>query len=184
MVDESFFREFIARIGDDPDRHGLENTPARMKETYDFLTSGYQMDITDELNGAIFEEDYDEMVLVKNIDFFSLCEHHLLPFFGRMHIGYLPRGRVVGLSKIPRIVDVFSRRLQLQERMTQQIAQCLMTHLTPLGVGVVCEATHLCMSMRGVQKARTFTTTSAMEGTFKKDPRTRQEFLTLISTPT
>lgn len=183
MVEESFFRNFIAQLGDDPDRHGLENTPARMKEAYEFLTSGYHMNVEDELNNAIFNEEYDEMVLVKSIDFFSLCEHHLLPFFGKVHVGYLPRGQVIGLSKIPRIVDIYSRRLQLQERMTQQIAQCLMSNLNPLGVGVVCEATHLCMAMRGVQKVSTFTTTSAMEGTFKKDPRTRQEFLTLISTP-
>ena len=181
MTDYELYREFIRRIGDDPDRPGLERTPERMKESYDFLTSGYEMDIELELNNAIFEEDYNEMVLVKDIDFFSLCEHHLLPFFGKIHVAYIPRGHVIGLSKIPRVVDIYSRRLQLQERLTVQIAQCLMSHLSPFGVGVVCEATHLCMSMRGVQKVSSFTTTSAMEGNFKSDARTRQEFLTLIS---
>lgn len=181
MNDSEFYREFITRIGDDPDRRGLERTPQRIKESYDFLTSGYTVDVAEELNNAIFEEDYDEMVLVKNIDFFSLCEHHMLPFFGRVHVAYLPDKQVLGLSKIPRIVDIFSRRLQLQERMTAQIARCLMEHLKPKGVGVVCEGMHLCMAMRGVQKISSYTTTSAMEGGFKSDARTRQEFLHLIS---
>lgn len=183
MNPEQLYREFIALLGDDPSRPGLRLTPARMRETYEFLTSGYKVDVERELNGAIFDEDYDEMVLVKHIDFFSLCEHHLLPFFGRVHVGYLPKGRVIGLSKIPRIVEIYSRRLQLQERMTAQIARCLMDHLQPLGVGVVCEAVHLCMAMRGVQKVNSFTTTSAMEGRFKSDARTRQEFLHLIGLP-
>lgn len=181
MNDSEFYREMIKRIGDDPDRPGLERTPQRMKESYEFLTSGYTADVEEELNDAIFEEDYDEMVMVKNIDFFSLCEHHLLPFFGRVHVAYLPEKRVIGLSKIPRVVDIFSRRLQLQERMTAQIARCLMEHLNPKGVGVVCEGMHLCMAMRGVQKISSYTTTSAMEGRFKSDARTRQEFLHLIS---
>ena len=183
MNDIEFYREFIRRIGDDPARPGLRRTPERIKESYAFLTSGHHIDLETELGSAVFEEEYDEMVLVKNIDFFSLCKHHLLPFFGRVHVAYLPQGRVIGLSKIPRVVDAFSRRLQLQERMTAQIARCLMDHLNPLGVGVVCEAMHLCMAMRGVQKVSSFTTTSAMEGRFKSDARTRQEFLHLISMP-
>ncbi len=181
MNDIEFYKEFIKRVGDDPDRHGLEKTPERMKKSYEFLTSGYSVDIKKELNNAIFKEDYDEMVLVKNIDFFSLCEHHMLPFLGKIHVAYIPNGRVIGLSKIPRIVDIFSRRLQLQERLTAQIAKCLQEYLNPKGVGVVCEGTHLCMAMRGVQKISSYTTTSAMEGRFKSDARTRQEFLSLIS---
>jgi len=181
MNDNELYRELIQRIGDDPDRPGLERTPQRMKESYEFLTSGYTVDVEEELNNAIFDEDYDEMVVVKNIDFFSLCEHHLLPFLGRVHVAYLPEKQVIGLSKIPRIVDIYSRRLQLQERMTAQIARCLMEHLNPKGVGVVCEGMHLCMAMRGVQKISSYTTTSAMEGRFKSDARTRQEFLHLIS---
>jgi len=183
MTNTQFFREFIRRIGDDPDRPGLHRTPKRIKESYEFLMSGHRIDIEAEFRNAIFKEEYDEMVVVKHIDFFSLCEHHLLPFFGRIHVAYLPKGRVIGLSKIPRIVDAFSRRLQLQERMTAQIARCLMDHLKPKGVGVVCEAIHLCMVMRGVQKVSSFTTTSAMEGRFKSDARTRQEFLHLIGLP-
>ena len=181
MNDIEFYKEFIKRVGDDPDRPGLEKTPERMSKSYEFLTSGYSVDIKKELNNAIFKEDYDEMVLVKNIDFFSLCEHHMLPFLGKIHVAYIPNGRVIGLSKIPRIVDIFSRRLQLQERLTAQIAKCLQDYLNPKGVGVVCEGTHLCMAMRGVQKISSYTTTSAMEGRFKSDARTRQEFLSLIS---
>ncbi len=183
MNDLEFYRDFIKRLGEDPDRQGLKKTPQRMKTAYEFLTSGYNIDIDTELNNAVFDEDYDEMVVVKSIGFFSLCEHHLLPFFGQVHVAYLPKGRVIGLSKIPRIVDVFSRRLQLQERMTAQIAKCIHEHLDPQGVGVVCEARHLCMCMRGVQKVGSFTTTSAMEGRFKSDARTRQEFLNLIALP-
>jgi len=181
MNDIEFYKEFIKRVGDDPERQGLEKTPERMMKSYEFLTSGYSVDIKKELNNAIFDEDYDEMVLVKNIDFFSLCEHHMLPFLGKIHVAYIPNGRVIGLSKIPRIVDIFSRRLQLQERLTAQIAKCLQEYLKPKGVGVVCEGTHLCMAMRGVQKISSYTTTSAMEGRFKSDARTRQEFLSLIS---
>ncbi len=181
MTDTEFYTELIRRIGDDPERPGLQRTPERIKESYEFLMSGHKIDLEAELRSAVFDEEYDEMVLVKNIDFYSLCEHHLLPFFGRVHVAYLPKGRVIGLSKIPRVVDAFSRRLQLQERMTAQIARCLMDHLKPTGVGVVCEAMHLCMAMRGVQKVSSFTTTSAMEGGFKSDARTRQEFLHLIS---
>ena len=180
MKDIDFYKEFIRKLGEDPERKGLEKTPERMKIAYDFITSGYNVDLDSELNNAVFEEDYDEMVIVKNIEFFSLCEHHLLPFFGVVHVAYLPKGRVVGLSKIPRIVDVFSRRLQLQERMTAHIARCIQEHLEPIGVGVVCEGRHLCMCMRGVQKTSSYTTTSAMEGRFKSDARTRQEFLHLI----
>jgi GTP cyclohydrolase I len=183
MNDLEFYAELIRRLGDDPTRPGLERTPARMQDSYDFLTSGYRINIEDELRNAVFDEKYDEMVLVKHINFFSLCEHHLLPFFGKIHVAYVPDGRVIGLSKIPRIVDAYSRRLQLQERMTAQIADCLMQHLRPWGVGVVCEAMHLCMAMRGVQKVSSSTTTSAMEGGFKSDARTRQEFLHLISLP-
>ncbi len=183
MNPEELYRAFITALGDNPERPGLQQTPARMREAYEFLTAGYRADAEQELNGAIFDEDYDEMVLVKHIDFFSLCEHHLLPFFGRVHVAYLPHGRVIGLSKIPRIVEIYSRRLQLQERMTAQIARCLMDHLQPMGVGVVCEAMHMCMAMRGVQKVNSFTTTSAMEGRFKSDARTRQEFLNLIALP-
>ena len=167
----NFYRSFISHLGEDAARPGLAETPRRMMESYEFLTSGYGVDIEAEVNGAVFEEEYDEMVVVKNIDFFSLCEHHLLPFFGKVHVAYLPQGRVIGLSKIPRIVDVFSRRLQLQERMTAQIARCLQEHVQPMGVGVVCEGTHLCMAMRGVQKISSYTTTSAMEGRFKSDAR-------------
>ncbi len=156
MNDLEFFRDFIKRLGENPDRKGLENTPERMKKAYEFLTSGYKTDIDSELNNAVFDEEYDEMVVVRSIDFFSLCEHHLLPFFGQVHVAYLPKGRVVGLSKIPRIVDAFSRRMQLQERMTAQIAKCIHEHLEPQGVGVVCEAKHLCMCMRGVQKVGSF----------------------------
>jgi len=183
MNDLEFYKEFIQHLGENPDRPGLKRTPERMKAAYEYLTSGYKADIDTELNNAVFEEEYDEMVVVRSIDFFSLCEHHLLPFFGQVHVAYLPKGRVVGLSKIPRIVDVFSRRLQLQERMTAQIAKCIQEHLQPAGVGVVCEGRHLCMCMRGVQKVGSFTTTSAMEGRFKSDARTRQEFLHLIGMP-
>ena len=177
------YKEVLRRMGENPEREGLLKTPRRIKESREFLTSGYQMDIKTVLNGAIFNEACDEMVLVRDISFYSMCEHHMLPFFGKIHVGYLPKGRVIGLSKIPRIIDMFAHRLQLQERLTSQIAKCLMECLSPYGVGVVCEANHLCMAMRGVQKSDAFTTTSAMEGTFKTDGRTRHEFLRLISTP-
>ena len=170
----------LAEIGEDAERDGLVRTPERVAKSLDFLTSGYSQDIDEVLNDALFSVDYSEMVIVKDIDFYSLCEHHLLPFFGKCHIAYLPRGRVVGLSKISRLVDVFSRRLQIQERLTNQIAQVIEDTLQPLGVGVVAEATHLCMSMRGVEKQNSFALTSAMLGAFRDDARTRMEFLDLL----
>ena len=170
----------LAEIGEDAERDGLVRTPERVAKSLEFLTSGYSQDIEAVLNGALFSVDYSEMVIVKDIDFYSLCEHHLLPFFGKCHIAYLPRGRVVGLSKISRLVDVFSRRLQIQERLTNQIAQVIEDTLQPLGVGVVVEATHLCMSMRGVEKQNSFALTSAMLGAFRDDARTRMEFLDLL----
>tara|TARA_B100001765_G_scaffold212802_2_gene177523 strand:- start:140 stop:766 length:627 start_codon:yes stop_codon:yes gene_type:complete len=170
----------IGEIGEDAERDGLVRTPERVAKSLEFLTSGYSQDIDEVLNGALFSVDYSEMVIVKDIDFYSLCEHHLLPFFGKCHIAYLPRDRVVGLSKIPRLVDVFSRRLQIQERFTNQIAQVIEDALQPLGVGVVVEATHLCMLMRGVEKQNSFALTSAMLGAFRDDARTRMEFLDLL----
>lgn len=174
-------RRLIRAIGEDPEREGLVRTPQRVAYAWDFLTSGYDMDIDAVLNDAIFREEYDEMVLVRDIDFYSLCEHHMLPFFGRAHIAYIPNGKIVGLSKIPRIVDVFARRLQVQERMTQQIADTIEEYLAPQGVAVVTEAAHMCMMMRGVQKQNSMTTASAMKGVFKSQSETRSEFLTLIS---
>ena len=170
----------LAEIGEDAERDGLVRTPERVAKSLEFLTSGYSQDIEAVLNGALFSVDYSEMVIVKDIDFYSLCEHHLLPFFGKCHIAYLPRDRVVGLSKIPRLVDVFSRRLQIQERLTNQIAQVIEETLKPLGVGVVVEASHLCMLMRGVEKQNSFALTSAMLGAFRDDARTRMEFLELL----
>ena len=170
----------LAEIGEDPTREGLVRTPARVADALRFLTSGYDQDVDAVLNNALFSVDCSEMVIVRDIDFYSLCEHHLLPFFGKCHIAYLPRDRVVGLSKIPRLVDVFARRLQIQERMTNQIAQVLLETLKPFGVGVVVEATHLCMAMRGVEKQRSFAVTSAMLGSFRTDARTRMEFLELL----
>ena len=170
----------LAEIGEDAERDGLVRTPERVAKSLEFLTSGYSQDIETVLNGALFSVDYSEMVIVKDIDFYSLCEHHLLPFFGKCHIAYLPRDRVVGLSKIPRLVDVFSRRLQIQERLTNQIAQVIEETLKPLGVGVVVEASHLCMLMRGVEKQNSFALTSAMLGAFRDDARTRMEFLELL----
>ncbi len=170
----------LAETGEDTERDGLVRTPERVAKSLEFLTSGYSQDTDEVLNGALFSVDYSEMVIVKDIDFYSLCEHHLLPFFGKCHIAYLPRDRVVGLSKIPRLVDVFSRRLQIQERLTNQIAQVIEDTLHPLGVGVVVEATHLCMLMRGVEKQNSFALTSAMLGAFRNDARTRSEFLELL----
>ena len=170
----------LAEIGEDAERDGLVRTPERVAKSLEFLTSGYSQDIEAVLNGALFSVDYSEMVIVKDIDFYSLCEHHLLPFFGKCHIAYLPRDRVVGLSKIPRLVDVFSRRLQIQERLTNQIAQIIEETLKPLGVGGVVEASHLCMLMRGVEKQNSFALTSAMLGAFRDDARTRMEFLELL----
>jgi GTP cyclohydrolase I len=171
----------LAILGEDPERNGLAKTPERVEKALRFMTQGYKLDIDHVLNGALFPIDYDEMVIVKNIDFFSLCEHHLLPFFGRCHVGYLPNKRVVGLSKIPRVVDVFSRRLQVQERLTVQIAEALQSKLKPHGVGVVMEARHLCMMMRGVEKQNTVAVTSSMIGVFRSQLQTREEFLRLIS---
>ena len=160
-------------------REGLLKTPERVEKSMKFLTSGYAADIADILNGALFTVDYSEMVIVKDIDFYSLCEHHLLPFFGKCHVAYIPRTQVIGLSKIPRLVDVFSRRLQVQERLTNEIAECIREAIDPLGVGVIWKATHLCMAMRGVEKQNSATVTSAMLGTFRSDARTRAEFLQL-----
>jgi GTP cyclohydrolase I len=173
-------RQLLAELGEDPSREGLLRTPLRVEQALRFLTSGYDADIDEVLNDALFAVDYSEMVIVKDIDFYSLCEHHLLPFFGKCHLAYIPRRRVVGLSKIPRLVDVFARRLQLQERMTNQIAETLLDRLDPLGVAVVCEARHLCMSMRGVEKQNSVAVTSAMLGVFRDNARTRMEFLELI----
>ncbi len=172
--------ETLEIVGEDPKREGLVRTPLRVAKAWEFLTQGYTMDVEEVLNGAIFEEPYDEMVIVKDIDFFSLCEHHALPFFGKAHVAYIPSGKIVGLSKIPRIVDVFARRLQVQERMTQQIAETIQHYLQPQGVAVVTEASHMCMMMRGVQKQNSLTTTSAMLGVFKDQVETRSEFMTLI----
>ena len=170
----------LAEMGEDPTREGLVRTPDRVAKALKFLTSGYNTDVDTVVNDALFTVDYSEMVIVKDIDFYSLCEHHLLPFFGKCHVAYLPRDKVIGLSKIPRLVEVFSRRLQVQERLTNQIAETVSAILDPLGVGVVVEATHLCMLMRGVEKQNSFALTSAMLGAFRTDARTRMEFLELL----
>jgi GTP cyclohydrolase I len=173
-------RQMLTRIGEDPARDGLRRTPERYERALRYLTSGYHQDPEKVLNGAMFDVCYDQMVVVKDIDLFSLCEHHILPFFGKCHVAYLPDKRVVGLSKIPRLVNMFSRRLQIQERLTNQIAQAIQKTIQPLGVGVVIEARHLCMVMRGVEKHRTETITSAMLGAFRENQQTREEFLSLI----
>jgi GTP cyclohydrolase I len=177
---QELIRALLAKLGEDPDREGLLDTPKRVEEAYRFLTSGYHADIDRVLNDALFSVDYSEMVIVKDIDFYSLCEHHLLPFFGKCHVAYIPSAKVIGLSKIPRLVDVFARRLQVQERLTNQIADTIRDKVSPLGVAVVMEATHLCMSMRGVEKQNSFAVTSAMHGAFRNSARTRMEFLELI----
>ena len=177
---QDLVRRLLAELGEDPDREGLVRTPKRVETALRFLTSGYSANIDGVLNDALFTVDYSEMVIVKDIDFYSLCEHHLLPFFGKCHIAYIPTNRVIGLSKIPRLVDVFSRRLQIQERLTNQIADTIREKIAPLGVAVVIEATHLCMSMRGVEKQNSFAVTSAMLGAFRSNARTRMEFLELI----
>ena len=177
---EDLFSQLLENLGEDPERHGLKDTPRRMAKSLAYLTKGYQQDIDELLNGALFPIEYDEMVIVRDIDFFSLCEHHLLPFFGKCHVGYIPRKHVAGLSKIPRVVDAFSCRLQVQERLTVQIAHTLQDKLKPHGVGVVMEARHLCMSMRGVEKQNTIAVTSEMLGVFRKQQQTREEFLKLI----
>jgi len=177
---QDLIRQLLAELGEDPAREGLRETPQRVERSLRFLTSGYEADVDSVLNNALFSVEYNEMVIVKDIDFYSLCEHHLLPFFGKCHVAYLPKGRVIGLSKIPRLVEVFSRRLQIQERLTSQIADTIREKIDPLGVAVVVEATHLCMSMRGVEKQNSFAVTSAMLGVFREDARTRLEFLELI----
>lgn len=177
---EHLIEKLLTNIGEDPKREGLLRTPHRVAKAYEFLTKGYREDISRVLNDAIFNEKYSEMVIVKDIDFFSMCEHHMLPFFGRAHVAYIPNGKIVGLSKIPRIVEVFSRRLQVQERLTQQIAETIYEALNPEGVGVVVEARHMCMMMRGVEKQNSLATTSAMLGVFREDVKTRGEFLHLI----
>ena len=173
----------LAELGEDPSREGLLDTPKRVEKALAFLTSGYATDVDATLNNALFSVDYNEMVIVRDIDFYSLCEHHLLPFFGKCHVAYIPQGRVLGLSKIPRLVDIFARRLQIQERLTNQIAETVREKVDPLGVAVVMEATHLCMAMRGVEKQNSVATTSAMLGVFREDARTRMEFLELIKRP-
>ena len=177
---QDLIRQLLVELGEDPAREGLVRTPHRVEKALKFLTSGYGADIDTVLNDALFTVDYSEMVIVRDIDFYSLCEHHLLPFFGKCHVAYIPQRHVIGLSKIPRLVDVFARRLQVQERMTNQIAQTILEKIDPLGVAVVCESTHLCMSMRGVEKQNSFAVTSAMVGAFRNNARTRMEFLELI----
>jgi GTP cyclohydrolase IA len=177
---EALVRQVLSRLGEDPEREGLKRTPQRVAKALHFLTGGQNMSIEEVLSDALFEEDFNEMVVVKDVEFYSLCEHHILPFFGKVHVGYLPKGRIIGLSKVARIIDVYARRLQLQERLTSEIGQALMKILNPKGVGVVIEAGHFCMMMRGVQKQNSVTVTSAMLGTFREDNRTRAEFLELI----
>ena len=180
---EDLIRELLKEIGEDPQREGLERTPARVAKAWEYLTSGYKQDVHQVLNEALFTEEYDEMVVVKDIDLYSLCEHHLLPFFGKCHIAYMPSNKIVGLSKLPRLVEIFARRLQVQERLTQQIAEFLQTLnevLQPRGVAVVIEALHLCMLMRGVEKQNSKAVTSAMLGQFRDRPETRAEFMELI----
>jgi GTP cyclohydrolase I len=177
---QHLIQQLLEQLGEDPTREGLVRTPKRVEKALKFLTSGYEADVDTVLNGALFSVDYNEMVIVRDIDFYSLCEHHLLPFFGKCHVAYIPNGRVIGLSKIPRLVDIFARRLQLQERMTNQIAETIREKIAPLGVAVVCEGTHLCMAMRGVEKQNSYTVTSAMLGAFRDHGRTRMEFLELL----
>ena len=177
---QDLIQRLLIELGEDPAREGLVQTPRRVDKALRFLTSGYQADIDEVLNGALFSVDYSEMVIVRDIDFYSLCEHHLLPFFGKCHVAYIPNKKVIGLSKIPRLVDIFARRLQLQERLTNQIAETITAKISPLGVAVVIEATHLCMAMRGVEKQNSYTITSAMLGAFREQSRTRMEFLELL----
>ena len=178
---EDLVREMLVRLGEDPARQGLLKTPERVATSLTWLTRGHGMEVRDVLGDALFDEDHHNMVIVKDIEMYSLCEHHMLPFFGKVHVAYIPNGRIVGLSKVPRIVEVFARRLQVQERLTSQIAQALTEVLEPQGVGVICEAYHLCMMMRGVEKQNSKTITSSMKGVFLDDLRTREEFLRLIS---
>jgi GTP cyclohydrolase IA len=173
--------ELLVKLGEDPKRDGLLRTPHRVADALHFLTSGYRVDVEKILNGALYDVKYDEMVVVRDIEFFSLCEHHMLPFFGKMHVAYLPQKKVIGLSKIPRIVEAFARRLQIQERLTQQVAQTIQETIHPIGVGVICEAKHLCMMMRGVEKQHSGAMTSAMLGAFRERKDTRDEFLALVT---
>jgi GTP cyclohydrolase I len=177
----SRMREILEILGEDPRREGLQRTPERVEDALQFLTSGYSVDLRKLVNGALYEVKYDEMVVVRDIEFFSLCEHHMLPFFGKMHVAYLPKSRVIGLSKIPRIVDAFARRLQIQERLTQEVAQTIEQIIDPVGVGVICEARHFCMMMRGVEKQHSGAMTSAMLGAFRTQKTTRDEFLALVN---
>jgi len=176
----SQIREVIAALGEDPDREGLRKTPSRVEAMYRWVTRGYQLSVSEVVGDAVFEEKHASMILVRDIDLYSMCEHHLLPFFGRAHVAYIPDGRIIGLSKLPRIVEVFARRLQVQERLTDQIADAVMEVLEPHGVGVVIEAAHFCMIMRGVEKQNSKTVTSALRGIFRDDPKTRDEFLRLV----
>ncbi len=176
----ALIRQQLELLGEDPNREGLKKTPSRVAESLEFLTSGQRVDVDALINGAVFEEDCSEMVLVRDIEVYSMCEHHLLPFFGKAHVAYIPNGRIIGLSKMPRIVDAFARRLQVQERLTTQVAEALNTALKPRGVAVVFEARHLCMMMRGVEKQNSSATTSSMLGLFREDPKTRMEFLELL----
>jgi GTP cyclohydrolase I len=177
---EKLVQTLLTELGEDTTREGLQKTPERVAKSLRFMTSGYRQNVDDVINNAIFEEDHDEMVICRDIDFYSMCEHHMLPFFGRCHIAYVPNGKVIGLSKLGRIVDVFARRLQLQERLNRQVAEVINDRLDPQGVAVVMEATHLCMVMRGVQKQNSMTVTSCMLGVFEEQHRTRQEFMNLI----
>ncbi len=180
LTTQELYRELLLRIGEDPTRDGLLDTPERMEKAMAFLTQGYAMDANSVLHDALFKVVYDEMVIVKDIEFYSMCEHHLLPFFGKAHIAYVPNGKVIGLSKIPRVVDVFARRLQVQERLTTQIAEAISEAIEPQGVAVIIEAQHLCMMMRGIEKQESSTVTSAMLGVFKTQLQTRNEFLSLV----
>ncbi len=176
-------RAIIEAMGEDPDRPGLQRTPERVEKAYRWMTRGYEMSVADVVGGGVFDESHENMILVRDIELYSMCEHHMLPFFGRAHVAYLPMGRIIGLSKLPRIVEIFSRRLQVQERLTDQVADAVMEVLEPAGVGVVIEASHLCMMMRGVEKQNSTTVTSALRGVFKEDARTREEFLRLVHGP-
>ena len=178
---EKITRNLLKEIGENPDREGLVRTPSRVAKSWEFFSRGYNQNLEDIVNNAIFEEDAKDMVIVRDVEFFSLCEHHLLPFFGKAHVGYIPNGKVIGLSKIPRIIDMFSRRLQVQERLTHQVAEVLQDVLNPIGVAVVMEGRHMCMQMRGVEKQNSFASTSAMLGQFRKSSETRSEFLSIIN---
>ena len=178
---EQLTHSLLKEIGEDPNRDGLLRTPSRVAKSWEFFSSGYNQNLEDIVNNAIFEEDAKDMVIVRDVEFFSLCEHHLLPFFGKAHVGYIPNGKVIGLSKIPRIIDMFSRRLQVQERLTHQVAEVLQDVLNPIGVAVVMEGRHMCMQMRGVEKQNSFASTSAMLGQFRKSSETRSEFLSIIN---